>query len=353
MPASRLSALDGMRGVAALLVVVMHGQAMLGTQLFERAYLMVDLFFLMSGFVLAAAYGARLEAGGAGGWFAGRRLVRLWPLAVVGLLLGAVTELALAAHLNRPVNADFAAVLAAGALMLPWLAGGLVVPFDGPLWSLQAEVWANTAWGFAARWLTPVRLAAVCALSGAALVMSTALTGSFDGGFANNDPSRHAGPFAFLIGFARIGFSFPLGVLLHRAWAAGRLPVRRLPFWTIPAALVPVSLIPLGAPAALDLAIVAVLFPMLLAVAVGGMQAGPLAGEAGRISYALYVLHGPVLVLLRGLAPASLPSPLRAALFAAALALSLLLAHLAERWIDRPARRWAARRAPAPLTAGV
>ncbi|HYE44480.1 MAG TPA: acyltransferase family protein, partial [Caulobacter sp.] len=207
----RLAALDGVRGVAALIVMGLHIAGCLGSGLLGHGYLMVDLFFLMSGFVLSAGYGARLSLGGAGGWFAGKRLARLYPLALAGLLLGAAVAAGLASGGARPLEDRPLLLLVLAALFLPWLGGGLVVPFNGPAWSLQLELWINIAYGYAARWLTDRRLALLTGAAAVTLVAATLAAGQFDGGFANKDPSRSAGDWGYLVGWARVAFAFPLG----------------------------------------------------------------------------------------------------------------------------------------------
>jgi len=83
--------LDGMRGVAALMVVAFHlceAHAISHLdQVINHGYLAVDFFFLLSGFVIGYAYDdhwGRLTVGG----FFKRRLVRLQPMAVLGMLTG-------------------------------------------------------------------------------------------------------------------------------------------------------------------------------------------------------------------------------------------------------------------------
>lgn len=344
---SRLAALDGVRGVAALIVMGLHVAGAMGSGLLGHGYLMVDLFFLMSGFVLSAGYGARLSQGGAGTWFAGKRLVRLYPLALAGLLLGAAVAAGLSFGGLRGMEDQPLVLLMLAALFLPWLGGGLVVPFNGPAWSLQLELWINVAYGYAARWLTDRRLAALTGMAAVALIATTLATGQFDGGFANNDPSRAAGPWSYFVGWARVAFAFPLGILLHRWWAAGKLAkiTAASAAWLLPTALLLVALPVPGLTPLYDLGAVLILFPLLVALAantkVGGRAAG-INALLGRLSYGLYVLHGPILVAFKYLEPADLLLPVRLAWYGLAAVIAIAAAALAERWIDRPARRWAA-----------
>lgn len=343
----RLAVLDGVRGVAALIVMGLHIAGAMGSGLLGHGYLMVDLFFLMSGFVLSAGYGARLAEGAAGTWFAGKRLVRLYPLALAGLLLGAAVAAGLAFGGQRGLEDQPLLLLVLAALFLPWLGGGLVVPFNGPAWSLQLELWINVGYGYAARWLTDRRLATLTGVAAVVLIGVTLATGQFDGGFANNDPGRSAGPWSYFVGWARVLFAFPLGILLHRWWAAGwfQSVSAASAGWLLPAALLLVALPVPGLSPLYDLGAVLILFPLLVVLAANTRVSARAAGInalLGRLSYGLYVLHGPILVAFKYLEPAGLPLPARLAWYGLAAALAIVAAALAERWIDRPARRWAA-----------
>ena len=57
----RFAALDGLRGICALIVVLYHTFRLQAVSPFAHGYLSVDVFFVLSGFVLAYAFGARLE----------------------------------------------------------------------------------------------------------------------------------------------------------------------------------------------------------------------------------------------------------------------------------------------------
>ncbi|WP_194473755.1 acyltransferase [Bradyrhizobium sp. CCBAU 51753] len=93
---ARFEALDALRGVCALLVVLFHipiYHALKGTQPFANLQFCVDMFFALSGFVLCHAYGERLTQGADGVRFAITRFARLWPLHVAVLVLLAGIEI--------------------------------------------------------------------------------------------------------------------------------------------------------------------------------------------------------------------------------------------------------------------
>lgn len=153
--------LDGLRGVAALLVVWYHvfeGFQFAGNKpiidFVNHGYLAVDFFFILSGFVIGYAYddrwGKRLTMGG----FFRRRLTRLHPMVVMGALLGAVSFVF--TDMERWDGTHSTLLLTAVALlctclMLPALPGmprevrgnGEMFPLNGPCWSLFFEYIGN------------------------------------------------------------------------------------------------------------------------------------------------------------------------------------------------------------------
>jgi peptidoglycan/LPS O-acetylase OafA/YrhL len=91
----RFEALDALRGISALLVVLFHipiYHSLKGTESFVNLQFCVDMFFALSGFVLCHAYGHRLNNGAEGLRFALMRFARLWPLHMVMLALFVVIE---------------------------------------------------------------------------------------------------------------------------------------------------------------------------------------------------------------------------------------------------------------------
>jgi peptidoglycan/LPS O-acetylase OafA/YrhL len=135
--------LDGIRGLAALLVVVRHTGALVDPLSFQESYLAVDVFFVLSGVVLSQAYEARLQAGLGALRFAWIRLVRIYPLYFLGGLISVVTILA---GIDAPARAGHLATYALlGLFMLPnpGLGSVYVYPLINPSWSLFMELAVN------------------------------------------------------------------------------------------------------------------------------------------------------------------------------------------------------------------
>ena len=321
--------LDGARGVAALAVVGFHAVASMKIHaLFEFAFLGVDFFFLLSGFVLGHAYGERLRAGGWLGRFATARFVRLYPMIVLGTLIGALV---------LPQPHGFGSSLALGLLMIPQTwgpPGSLLFPLDPALWSLFFELVANAAFALFALRAGPRTLLAICLVSLPLVAVGASLHVGWETG-------------SFLYGFPRTAFSFSAGLLLQRLHAAGRLPR-----WPMAA---PYALVALAAVLALPLPMshgrfpillfdVAVLFPAML-VALASYRPGRLASAvclwAGETSYPLYAIHVPM-VQATGMAllAAHAAGSTRVAAVFGLMASMTLLATLVARFVDAPARAW-------------
>ena len=79
--------LDGLRGIAALVVVLLHIPQFIKDDTFPEGYLAVDLFFVISGVVIRQAYEHRLESELSVWRFAWLRIVRLYPLYMLGAMI--------------------------------------------------------------------------------------------------------------------------------------------------------------------------------------------------------------------------------------------------------------------------
>jgi peptidoglycan/LPS O-acetylase OafA/YrhL len=157
----RFHALDAVRGMAALAVLIYH---LSGQKIFPGAWVAVDLFFVLSGFVIHHSYQNRLERGMGIGEFMTLRLIRLAPLYWLALMIGAFTFV-----LDKPDTgmADLAEMTVRGALWMPRLSDlpwpfnatpvateQRIFPLNGPSWSLFFELVVNVLFFYlGARWL--------------------------------------------------------------------------------------------------------------------------------------------------------------------------------------------------------
>lgn len=341
---SRNTLFDALRGLAAIEVMLFHVTNMDHQPILPGGYLAVDLFFLLSGFVLWNAYGARLERGLSAGSFVRLRLVRLYPLFAVGVALGVIRALG-AMHLGdprAPTLPHLAVEIGATAVMLPSGLGreGLF-PLDNPAWSLALEVIVNIAFCvWLVRW-SPRRLVSIVAVAALALALVAGHFGSLDIGW--NLTTAIGGP-------VRCTFSFVLGVVMARQ----RLYVRHRsgtgPLLVIGVLMLFSAILALDPAAAIrpwyDLACVLVVFPSLVALTADTRMHGPAAriGAAmGEMSYPLYATHYP-LILPAMLVCARLHASGRGESAMIAVGCVLVAAMLAP--VDRAVRSALARRRP-------
>jgi peptidoglycan/LPS O-acetylase OafA/YrhL len=189
----------------------------------------VDFFFLLSGFVIAAAYERRLIEGMTVGALARIRLIRLYPMILLGLLLGVAWPLVRLAG-GDPGAAGLGAVLFSFARSLllappPGIdpVGVGIFPLNGPMWSLAFELADNFAYVLIVRRLTLPVLIAIVAVS-ALLVASLPFGSGLDAGSEPND---------FWWGVPRTTFGFFAGVLIYRLKGMGRLPSLGAPVWAL------------------------------------------------------------------------------------------------------------------------
>ena len=218
-----IKSLTGLRGIAALYVVLFHyvnfdpayGPAWL-IDLIGHGYISVDLFFVLSGFVMALSYGRLFEAGST--WnsflvFLGRRLARIYPLyAVVTVILALAV---LSGHSDRLRLGDLRTVLPANLLMVQsWTT---IPDLEAPMWSISTE--------WAAYLVFPLLVAMTGrSRAGALVAVALALGGlvvlSLTPGWSFSHPERRDGPLS-LFGapsgmLGRCFAEFTLGLVAYR-----------------------------------------------------------------------------------------------------------------------------------------
>lgn len=295
--APRLYTLDAMRGLAAIVVVIWH----LPRPQIGSGYLAVDFFFALSGLVVAMAYEGRIKTSMSPGAFMLQRILRLYPLYAVGFVIGLAAAVAkmgfdLPGELGKP------ALLAAtffNAIMLPSPVGWVPFPINGPSWSLFLEMVINVAFCLALVRFRTWALVVTAAFSAAALLITGVVHGHLDQGW--NWATMPGG-------LARVSFSFTVGMIIWRA--IGRRRAKRSALWFLPpVALVAALLTPIPVEFALPYGFAAIFLIMPALVACGALMTAPPwmvspSEFLGDISYPLYIVHRPMLVV--GFVPAAL-----------------------------------------------
>jgi len=355
----RVPVLDGLRGVACLLVILHHcGRggpgASLAVALYNRAsasaWVGVDLFFVLSGFLIT---GLLLDArDGAGGLrrFWGRRALRILPLAYVFLALVFFSPVWRSASWHAGVRAEQAWFWLYANNWLALAAPGLDPGVLGHFWSLAIEEQFYFGWPLVVLFVPPARLRVLCSVLLAASAAGHALAAALHVGTAlvyDLTPWRLDGILLgcwLAVGLRRDGWlRLPPLSLSHRRLALAAGVVAAVLLWPargLPAGDAWVNAVG-SAGAALTFALL--LWALLLspqgALLRRLLEARPLA-SLGRISYGIYVLHFPIVLGLRARWPAP-DGSLRDCLtfFAATLALSSVAAAVSWFSLERPILR--------------
>ncbi len=335
---ARYVTLDAMRGVAAIVVVMGHLGETLGTWSPHFFFIAVDLFFVLSGFVLALNYDHRFAAGMPALQFMRLRAIRLFPLAMIGAALGLCSQLVGDASPSAWAHATVSFLLTVLALPSPPpFTAVTLFPLNSVFWSLFLELWvANLVFALFWKPLHGRVLATLIALTALGLLWCERHYHGMNIGW---------GWTTLVGGFWRVGFSFFIGVAIARRHAA-RTSRFKPPSWLCLLVLATAFAAPISGQVAqlVSLAYILVLMPLAVSLGANASTGHPRVGAVlGDASYAVYAIHYPILVMVTTLVrpaivgdgPAA-PILFGLAFIAAVVALALIL----DRWFDRPLRRW-------------
>ena len=351
-------ALDGARGIAAIAVFIYHlSDYFGGIDWLQSSFLAVDVFFLMSGFVIALSYEQSLLNGTRSiKSFVLARALRLYPLYLMACCIGAGYFFIkyLTGAEGSPTLLQMLTALPAALLLAPWPSaaewGFTPYPFAPSAWSLSLEFWYNILYALVAVHLRTRALLAISAVSSAALLHQASHWGSLDMGWS----------IATMIGgTARFWFSFSLGILIFRHRAKFLKKTRIFSYFSI--ACFAFVALPRES-IALSMFWVSIVFPLAL---MGGAAyqfkglAAVFCKHLGRLSYGIYILHTPIIIFQTGALKAILGDAWEnhKALLGFSIILTVFFASwLCTYYVDEPLRRHLKRRlaktqnvAPAPL----
>ena len=372
----RYEILDGLRGVAAIMVVIFHlfetyskGAAF---QIVNHGYLAVDFFFVLSGFVVGYAYDDRWDKMTTWGFFK-RRLTRLHPMVIAGTLVGAALFFFSGNAFPKTLEVEpwkFALCLVMGLLIIPcgknldirgW---NELNSFNGPVWTLTLEYIGNILYAFVFRRLPKIALAvlcAVCAFFTLDLTMGWDVFGLFPhgpqynviGGWSLNAQQIY-------IGFTRLLYPFLCGLLISRILPGHRTdanpsgsPIHlKGGFWWCGLAIVILLAMPcIGgkqgvADGLFQAACILLLFPLIVLTGAGSKttdaRSTAICKWLGGISYPIYITHYPLIYLQMDWAAQHHDAPLwqHVAVGAGVLFMAIVIAWGLQKVYDEPVREW-------------
>ena len=372
----RYAILDGLRGVAALVVILFHGFEtyipFFGTQHINHGYLAVDFFFVLSGFVIGYAYDDRWDRMSTWSFFK-RRLIRLHPMVVAGTLFGACLfffgESDYFSLIGGTEPWKFFLCIVLGLLMIPAETGldirgwGETNSLNGPNWSLTFEYIGNILYAFVLRRLPTVVLGMLCVAS-AFLTMNLALGWDVFGFFAQPKYDVIGGwsitPDQMYVGFSRLLYPFLCGLLISRLLpkfitkenpSGSPLGIRG-GFWWASLLLVVLFAVPqIGGKSCVadglyQVFAIVVMFPVSVLIGAGSKTTDKRSAKwcetLGNLSYPLYITHFPLMYMQMAWVSSHKDSPVW---HHVVLNLGILLVAIGIAWAflklyDEPVRAW-------------
>ncbi len=350
--------LDGLRGVAAIVVVIFHifeahSRGPL-YQIINHGYLAVDFFFLLSGFVIGYAYDDRWGKMTIGNFFK-RRLIRLQPMVVMGNIIGAICFY----FQQSPVLWPGMSTVPVWEMLLIMLIGFTMIPIppsmdirgwnetyplNGPAWSLFFEYIANILYALGVRKFSKTTLGILVFIAACALVHYTVTgpSGDLIGGWSLE-------PLQLRIGFTRLMYPFFAGLLLSRT--AKLIHIKHAFFWCSLLLVAVLSIPRLGGSEHLwmnglyESLVIIFIFPLIVFLGASGDVKGKLSTRIckffGDISYPIYITHYPLIYMYTAWVvnhKLSIKQAFPIALLV--LISSVLIAYACLKWYDEPVRLW-------------
>ena len=358
----RYDILDGLRGVAAIMILFYHVFSDAKSFLTEKTadeffhcFLGVDFFFILSGFVMGYAYDSRWKDGMTLGSFIRRRLIRLHPMVVMGVLIGVVafiiqgctkwdgTEVTMQAFMLYTLLGLF---LLPSPTSIEVRGNTEAFPLNGPHWSLFFEYIGSLLYGLmlhkmSTKWLRVWVACSIISIAGFALLTE-------DGGIAYGWSSE---PMNLWGGALRMLYAYPMGLLMARVFRERQpKPVKGHMFLLCSMGLVLLLGIPFmgnkDAETIYQLVCIFSFFPTIIWYGARGIVTGwrqRAVSFLGRLSYPLYAVHFPFVYLFitwverSGYTYTGLSQPWGAALVT--IAASVLTAILCLLLYDEPLRK--------------
>ncbi|MDR1171796.1 MAG: acyltransferase [Bacteroidales bacterium] len=340
--------LDGLRGTAAIVILVFHYLEMIYPEEYSEnfmghGFLAVDFFFCLSGFVTGFAYDNRIKTIGIKSFFV-NRLIRLHPLVVLGSIIGFAGFV-----LNPFVDGireagwgNLLPALACSMLLIPApflpLRGGGLFPYNTPSWSLFLEYIANVVYALV---LCRIKKPALPVL-GCICAVWLMYTSCKAGWLINGWDIKTIGD-----GFPRVGYSFTAGLLIFRY----RLILRNRMGFVLPfILLMSVFMYPhVNNDWFTEALMVIAVFPLIISIGAGADATGRMKKFCifiGKLSYPLYMTHITTVWIFGDYYCKAKPQGMELVGLVACLCLfNLVFAYAVMRLYDEPVRAWLTQKA--------
>ena len=341
----RFVLLDGMRGIAALSVVIFHVLSRFNLPIFSSAYTAVDLFFCISGFVIGHAYFNKLQTFMTVQEFMRYRIVRLYPAFLVGSILGLAAlciKISMGDGNINNVSAAVAAIL--NLSFLPYLGNskisiygldiiGGIFPVNNPAWTLFFELFANFLLAIWIRKASYLSLKPIVIFFGILLLVycvnyRVIAPGSEFDNFLGGFPRSIYGIFA---GFM-IFYLYRKPPIKNQSALCGGILIFTVFLLSIPAVKILTS--------ALWLASALVVGPLLVFSAsrfeCNGLTAR-FSSWLGELSYPIYCIHYPIYSLATSIIPSEF-FDLKVGILC--ILVTVIFSHVVYLYVDVPARRF-------------
>lgn len=354
--------LDALRGVAAIVVVLFHVLEVYSggdhtKQFLNHGYLAVDFFFMLSGYVMAHAYDDRWDKMTIKDFFK-RRLIRLHPMIIFGMTIGAVCFYFGASDYFPKIAGtsvwQLLIVLLIGYTLIPvppsmdirgW---SEMHPLNGPAWSLFLEYIANILHALILRKLPKLILSIIVFIAAIALIhlAVTSPGGDIIGGWSVE-------PEQLRIGFTRLLFPYMAGMLLRRVV---KVNSGRKTFFASSLLLLLVLCFPrIGvngnhwANGLYDSLSVILIFPIIVYSGAAGEVRGVITERIctflGDISYPLYIIHFPFAYIFYAWVTSNNIPIFKGVIVGVVMLITLLLfSYIVLKKYDEPIRRFLAKR---------
>ena len=372
----RYEILDGLRGVAALIVVAFHlfetySQGV-PYQILNHGYLAVDFFFVLSGFVIGYAYDDRWNKMSLRDFFK-RRFIRLHPMLIMGTFVGLIFFLLGGDHpFFTPINNtpwwNILLICLLCFIMIPlppsmdirgW---GEFNPLNGATWSLLWEYIANILYALFIRKFSNTILTLFVVLS-AILTVTLCLNIDIFHVLQTRDYAAYTviggwslTPDQIQIGFTRLLYPFFVGLLISRL---GKTIQIKRGFWWCSLLITIILVMPrIGGDnpenfwmnGLYEAICILFILPTIVAMGAGssikGKRSIAVCKFLGEISYPLYITHYPLIYMQMSWAVTHKDLPLSTHIFMALciFILAIAIAYGSLKLYDEPVREWLKKR---------